>query len=72
MTQATAMKLIGSPTASARMGDPIFDEDWPSSVDTGAWFEMVDGSNVEVRPVESEEADGTSFRKILFDEHKNV
>ena len=70
MAQAITMKLIGSPTASARTGDPVFDEDWLSSV--GAWFEIVDGSNVEVEPVGSEEADGTSFRKTLFDEHKSV
>ena len=63
MVQAIARKPIGSPTASARRGDLVFDEDWLSSVETGAWSVIVDGSYG---------ADGISFRKTLFDEHKNA
>jgi hypothetical protein len=61
------MNPMGSPTARARTRDSVFDGDWLSSVETGAWFEIVDGSSVR----ESEGATGTSLRKILLDEHKN-
>ena len=62
------MKPIGSPTASGRTCAPVFDEDWLSTVETGAWWEVVDGPNGS----ESEGTDGTSLCKMLFDERRNV
>jgi len=56
------MKATGSPTASARKRESVFEEDWLSSVEIGAWSVIVDGSNVR----------GTSLLKILVDEHKNA
>lgn len=40
----------GSPMASGRTCDPVFDDDWLSGVGTSAWFEIVDGSDVKVKP----------------------
>ena len=64
MVHANTMKPMGSPTASPRTRESVFDEDWLSGAETGAWFEMVDGSDVRV--------EGTSLRKILLNEHKSV
>ena len=63
MVQVNTTKPLGSPTASARVREPVLDEDWLSGAETGAWLEMVDGSDVR---------DGTSLRKILLNEHKSV
>ena len=67
--QANTTKPLESPTASARVRELVLDEDCPSGADTGAWFEMVDGSDVRV---EFGGVDGTSLRKILLNEHKGV
>jgi hypothetical protein len=66
MAQRIAVKPMGSPTASARTCDPVFDGDWLSSVETGAWFDIVGRSSVKEVLVE------TSLRKMLFDEHTKV